>query len=108
MHVIFLRDIIDKIGEIIQKGGHPPMKHLNMLVWITQLGLSVAAPLGGCIWLSVWLRQRFDWGPWVVIVGVILGLVSAAEGLRSSIRAMERMTRDKKKEPPPVSFNDHE
>ena len=85
------------------------MKDMKLLIWVTQLGLSVAAPLGGFILLAVWLRSRFQWGNWVIIVGAVLGAVCAAEGLLSSIRAMKRMT-DQGKEPqdPPVSFNDHE
>lgn len=84
------------------------MKNLSLLIWLTQLGLSVAVPLGGFIWLGVWLRQRFDLGIWVVLAGVFVGVVCAIDGLRVSLRAMERMTKDKKQEPPPVSFNDHE
>ena len=85
------------------------VKDMKLLVWITQLGLSVAAPLGGFILLAVWLRNRFGWGDWVVIAGAVLGVICAAEGLLSSIRAMKRMTgQDKKEKDPPVSFNDHE
>ena len=84
------------------------MKDMNLLIWITQLGVSVAVPLGGFILLAVWLRNRFDWGNWVVIVGLVLGIVCAAEGLWSSLRAMKRMARKEKEEEPPVSFNDHE
>ena len=40
------------------------MKNLNMLVWLTQLGLSVAGPLAGFILLAVWLRQHFELGGW--------------------------------------------
>ena len=32
------------------------MKELNMLVWITQLGMGVAMPLVGFIWLGIWLK----------------------------------------------------
>jgi len=84
------------------------MKKMSLLVFVTQLGLSVAVPLGGFIWLAVWLHQRFDWGVWVVIAGVVLGLVCAIDGLRTTIKAMERMAKDEKEEKPPVSFNDHE
>lgn len=84
------------------------MKDLNLLVWLTQLGISVAAPLGGFIWLGIWLRQRFDLGVWIVLVGVFLGVVCAVDGMRSSLKAMERMSQNKTEEPPPVSFNDHE
>jgi len=84
------------------------MKNANLLIWLTQLGISVAAPLGGFIWLAVFLRQRFDLGVWVVLAGIAVGIVCAIDGLRVSLRAMERMAKDKKEEPPPVSFNDHE
>lgn len=84
------------------------MKNVNLLIWLTQLGLSVAAPLGGFLWLGVWLRQRFNLGVWVVLAGALVGVVCAIDGLRVSLKAMERMARDKKEEEPPVSFNDHE
>ena len=79
-----------------------------MLVWLTQLGVSVAAPLAGCVLLAVWLRDRFSLGNWVIIAGLILGIAGAAEGLRSSIKAMTLLQqRNKKKPPPPTAFNDH-
>lgn len=84
------------------------MKNLNMLVWLTQLGLSVAVPLGGLIWLSVWLRNSCGWGDWVVIAGVLLGIFFAIDGLRTSLKAMNRMSKNEKQEPPAVSFNDHD
>ena len=84
------------------------MKNVNLLIWLTQLGLSVAVPLGGFIWLGVWLRQRFGLGVWVVLAGVFVGTVCALDGLRMSLKAMDRMSRDIKEETPPVSFNDHE
>ena len=85
------------------------MKNLNMLVWLTQLGLSVAGPLAGFILLAVWLRQQFDLGIWVLILGLIFGISGAIDGFRVSIKAMEQMSKDKpeKADLPPVSFNDH-
>lgn len=85
------------------------MKDISLLVWLTQLGLSVALPPAGFILLAVWLRDRFGWGSWVLWVGIGLGLVFAADGLRTSLKTMERMSKDTtKKDPPPVSFNDHD
>lgn len=84
------------------------MKDVNLLIWLAQLGISVAAPLGGFIWLGIWLQQRFDLGIWVVLAGIFVGLVCAFDGLRVSLKAMERMSKEKNEEPPPVSFNDHE
>ena len=84
------------------------MKDLSLLTWLTQLGLTVALPLGGLIWLAVWLRDSCGWGSWVIFAGIGLGLYSAFEGLRASVRAMQLITRKKKDEqPPPIAFNDH-
>ena len=84
-------------------------KDFRLLIWLTQLGISVIAPLGGFIWLGVFLRQRFAFGIWVVFAGIFLGVVCAIDGLRVSLKAMERMAKDEKEdEPPAVSFNDHE
>lgn len=87
------------------------MKELNMLVWITQLGISVAAPLAGFTLLGLWLRSRFSLGVWVVLICLALGLICAVNGLRSSLKLMEKLDKqnDKKsKSPPPISFNEHD
>lgn len=85
------------------------MKNLSLLVWITQLGMSVALPLAGFTLLGLWLRERFSLGIWVVLAGVALGLFSAVDGLRLSLKAMHRQSKEKPgKNPPPVAFNDHD
>ena len=84
------------------------MKDLSLLVWLTQLGFSVAFPLAGFILLAVWLRDSQGWGSWVLWAGILLGLICAFQGLRSSIKSMELLSRRKKDDPPPpASFNDH-
>ena len=40
-------------------------KTVQNLVWIGQLGLSIALPLGVFIFLAVYLKNRFDLGAWV-------------------------------------------
>lgn len=85
------------------------MKELSLLVWLTQFGLSVAAPLIGYPLLALWLENRFGWGRWIFWVGLFLGVVSAFSGLRSSVAALNRISRDRKKEDePPVSFSEHD
>lgn len=84
------------------------MKDISLLVWLAQLGFSVAFPLAGFILLAVWLRDRWGWGDWVLWAGIALGIICAIDGFRSSVRAMSRLAKDKKKDPPPVSFNDHD
>ena len=85
------------------------MKDLSLLVFLTQLGLSVALPLAGFVLLGVWLHQSLGWGIWTVWAGIILGLAGAIEGLRSTLKAIALLTKDKKaKQDPGVSFNDHD
>lgn len=84
------------------------MKELSLLVWLTQLGLSVAFPLAGFILLAVWLRNSLGWGDWVIWVGLVLGLSGAVSGFRHSLKAMELLSQNRKDPPDsPVSFNDH-
>lgn len=83
------------------------MKGMNLLIWLTQLGISVAVPPVAFTLLGVWLRERFALGSWVVIAAVALGILCAVDGLRYSLKAMERMGKGKN-EPPAVSFNDHD
>lgn len=84
------------------------MKNLSLIIWITQLGLSVAVPPACFILLAVWLREQQGWGGWVIWVGIALGIYSAVEGLRSSLKAMERLSAKKKDKQPPISFNEHD
>lgn len=79
-----------------------------MLIWLTQLGFSVAFPPVVFILLAVWLRNSRGWGNWILWVGVVLGIICAVDGLRVSLKAMEKMSRHKEQQAPPVSFNDHD
>lgn len=85
------------------------MKELTLLTWLTQLGLYVALPLVGFVLLAVWLQDQFGWGDWVLWVGIVLGLVSAVDGFRQSLKILARLTGKKSDDtPPPVSFQEHE
>ena len=83
------------------------VKDLKMLVWLTQLGLSTAIPMAGLVLLSIWLRQRFQLGAWVIFAGCAAGLVCAIDGFRNSMKAMEALEKKKDGEKP-VSYNDHD
>ena len=85
------------------------MKNLTLIIWLTQLGFNVAFPLAGFVLLGVWLQNRFNLGVWVVWAGIVVGVICAIDGLRTSLKAMARLAKDKPEEgPPPVSFNDHD
>lgn len=84
------------------------MKDLTLIVWLTQLGLSVAVPMAGFVLLAVWLRNSLGWGQWVIYAGIGLGLICAIDGLRTSLKALERLSRKEDEPPAPISFNDHD
>ncbi len=86
------------------------MRDLNLMVWITQLGLSVAVPLAGFVLLAVWLREKLGWGDWVLWVGIGLGCLMAVDGFLNSLKILKKLSakKDKGSEPPAVSFNDHD
>ena len=85
------------------------MKDLTLLVWLTQLGLSTVLPLAGFVLLALWLKDALAWGNWVLWVGIALGIITAIDGFRNSLKAMERLSKRKKDDTPsPVSFNDHD
>ena len=84
------------------------MKDLKLLVWLTQLGLSVVIPLGCFILLAAWLHGTYGWGVWIYAVCSVVGMIFAIDGFRASLKIMREMSKDKKKADPPVAFNDHE
>ncbi len=85
------------------------MKDLKLLVWLTQLGISVALPLGIFIGGALWLRNRFDLGSWILVVGIILGFGIAIHEFYQSMKLLDRVGNKKKKEESSaVFFNDHE
>ena len=83
------------------------LKDLHLLTWVTQLGLTVAVPPVGFIWLAVWLQNRFQLRQWVLWLGIFMGLYCAIYGLYTSLKSLKRLTSGKKKEAPTVAFNDH-
>ena len=84
------------------------MKNVSMLVWLSQLGLSVIAPLAGFILLAVWLHNECGFGNWIIWLGIILGLISAVNGFLNSLKTMDMLAKDEKEREIPPSFNDHE
>lgn len=77
---------------------------VSALSWLTQLGLSIAMPLLLCIGAAVWLQKHFGWAEWVVLVGILVGLVSAGCSFYEFCRMMKRQTK-RRRDDEPHSFN---
>lgn len=89
------------------------MKELTLLSWLTQLGLSVALPLAGFVWLGVWLQAKYHLGKWVVVLGIALGLYCAIYNGVQSLKALSKLQKnwEKRKDKKPsnaVFYNDHD
>lgn len=95
-------DLSEKLGSTMRKG----FGFLKNLVWLTQLGLSIAAPLLICVLGSVWLRGRFGLGGWAVVLGTVLGIGGAFVSLWQNLKAMERQAAEDDRDSG-VGFNDH-
>lgn len=84
------------------------MKDYSMLVWLSQVGISVVAPLASFVFCALWLRDQFGLGCWIIWTGLILGIICAVTGFRQCLHLMERMdARNNNKEEPPLGFNEH-
>lgn len=84
------------------------MKNLTLIVWLTQLGLGVALPLAGFVFLGVWLHNSCGWGKWTIFAGIALGLICAIDGLRTGLKTMKRLSDKPEEDEPPIAYNHHE
>ena len=86
------------------------MKDLKLLVWLTQLGISAVLPLCVLTGLAFWLKSRFSLGNWVLIVGIVLGVIFAIHEFYYTVKLLDRVgnKKEKKSEKPPIYFNEHE
>ena len=72
------------------------MKLICALALLTRLGLSAALPLAGAVLAAVWLRARFDLGVWVLLAGVLVGVISGVNGFIRLLRAAEILFKNEK------------
>ena len=83
----------------------PMYQALKNLAFLTQVGVSIAAPRVLCIFGASWLQNRFQLGGWVVFLGFLLGVGGACSSLVGFIRLANKQAGKKNKEGP-SSFND--
>ncbi|MGN0372531.1 MAG: AtpZ/AtpI family protein [Enterocloster sp.] len=79
---------------------------LKQLTWLSQMGLSLAAPLLLCLFLCSWLTSRFSIGGWIYIPGFFFGLGSS---FMTAYKIYLVIMKDehKKKRPVDTAFNEH-
>lgn len=71
----------------------------SMLIWLTQLGLSIALPMVGCVMMGLWLQRKLQLGAWIILVCVLMGLICGAMNFCKSLAAMEQSARKSPKRP---------
>ena len=70
---------IHKGGRRVKNGGKSDwFAAMQNLMWLTQLGLSIALPPIFCLWGAGWLARRFGVGEWVYFVAIVLGVGASA------------------------------
>ena len=82
-------------------------RNLQLLLWVTQLGLMLTLPPIVLTAGAVWLRERFALGGWVVLLGVLLGLGTAVSGARDFFR-FARRDEEEREGGDSVAFNAHD
>ena len=84
------------------------MKILNLLMWVTQFGVSVIFPTCFFLILGVWLQNRFGLGVWIVIVLGILGVMTSISTAKACLRSLCKAADEvSDRKAPPSAFNDH-
>lgn len=73
------------------------------LIMVTQLSVSLIAPVLLCVFLSVWIQKRFQTGYWVIVIGILLGIASM---INTFYRFYKDQTDENNKKP--SGFNRHE
>ena len=79
-------------------------KIMRGLSYLSQFGLSLAAPLLICLFVCSWLVRRFSVGAWIFVPGLILGL--GASGC-TAWKFFRSVMKDANQKHFPTAFNDH-
>jgi len=82
-----------------KKGGHI----YHNLLYLTQIGLSMAIPPILSLLLARWLQNRFELGNWIMILAIVLGIGGMITNLLEYVRMFS--IRAKKETPERVSYN---
>ena len=84
------------------------MKFLNLLMWVTQFGVSLLFPLCFFLWLAYWLKGKFGLGLWIYGVLGFIGLMTSISTAKSCVRSMLKAADEASdRKEVPIAFNDH-
>ena len=65
----------------------------SALAMITQFGIGTITPMLLCIFVALWLKNRFALGDWVVLIGVFMGIGSGFLSMMKMIRQMSELSK---------------
>ncbi|WP_422447988.1 AtpZ/AtpI family protein [Thermoanaerobacterium sp. DL9XJH110] len=57
------------------------LKGIQYLVFLTQIGLNMALPIVGGVYVGAYLDKRFSTGSAFLILGIVLGVFSGIAGI---------------------------
>ena len=79
---------------------------LHGVMFVGQIGFSAITPPLVLVYLAHLAVRKFDWGEWVIIAAIIVGIITAFSGVYRIVRLF---LADEKKETTPRgrSFNEH-
>lgn len=81
-------------------------KLMRDIVMLSQLGVSLVTPPLVLTWLCYWLSEKFQIGAWLIVLGLIFGLLVSISTAFSFYKKMTHSAQQK--DEPPSSFNSHE
>ena len=71
---------------------------LRYLAYFTQFGVAMIVPPLLCAVAAYWLKNRFGWGGWTVVVGILLGVGAACVNVRELLLFTERQAQKRQRE----------
>lgn len=85
------------------------MKLLNLLLWVTQFGVSILFPMCFFLMLAAWLQNKFGFGMWIFFVLGTFGLLTTISTVRSCLHSLLKAAEEASpRKDTPIAFNDHD
>lgn len=65
-------------------------RHMRAAAHITQFGLDLVTPIILCVIAASFVKNKFDTGGWIVVLGVCLGVMAAMLNMKKFIDTVKR------------------